>query len=370
MRILLLNQFIPPDPAPTSRLLGDVGEELEKRGHEVVWVGNESNYHGKKTLLGSRALRELSELGKLLFKGWTSPPCRKIVFLSSPPFLPVIATMIALRHSRADLVHWAMDVYPDVAIALGETAEDSLIAKVTSNLMAKSYRSCKTVIALDEDMADRIGVHGVHTTLQTPWPPEVDQSKAAKPHRPERFRILYSGNLGRAHDWKTILDALATLEKEGVELEMIFQGGGGEREDARAYAESLQIGNCRWEPYVDNADLLPSLLAADVLLITQREETKGCIWPSKLALSALTGIPILWIGPRESAVTDWLQKEGHPGFQIGDAKGVTDFLRTKATERETQATEKRSIPDIIEASRDLSRKGRNRICDQIEGVSP
>ncbi len=57
-RFLFLNQFVPPDPAPTARLLGDVGDVLRRRGHEIVFVGDRSDYRGSKTLLGSRTLRE------------------------------------------------------------------------------------------------------------------------------------------------------------------------------------------------------------------------------------------------------------------------------------------------------------------------
>ena len=67
-RFLFVNQFVPPDPAPTARLAGDVAGELKRRGHEVVFVGDDSDYRGGKTLLGSRALREGFALLRILAK--------------------------------------------------------------------------------------------------------------------------------------------------------------------------------------------------------------------------------------------------------------------------------------------------------------
>lgn len=366
MRILLVNQFVPPDPAPTAKLLGDVGAELERRGHEVIWVGNPSAYRGKKSLFGSRALREATELGKILFKGWFSPRCERILFLTSPPFLPVIASMISWRHREARRVHWAMDVYPDVAIAVGETRPDAVLARITSRLMARAYRACNDVIALDEDMAARIARHGVSSSIQAPWPPSIESTEQAELKDSSSFRILYSGNLGRAHDWKTILDALELLEKKGdTKIELIFQGGGEERKPAQQYASQLGLKNCTWKGYVDSEQLLPSFLSADLLLSTQRGETKGCVWPSKLALSSLTGIPLLWIGPEDSAVSLWLETQGHHAFAVGDSSRVAKCIEELAASPKSSRVNARSVADIDQDVRSLSKNGSSRIADLV-----
>src|SRR6266850_2495727 len=44
MRFLLLNQFYPPDPAPTGRYLHDVARELAGRGHLVRVVCSRRAY--------------------------------------------------------------------------------------------------------------------------------------------------------------------------------------------------------------------------------------------------------------------------------------------------------------------------------------
>jgi hypothetical protein len=62
VNFLFLNQFAPPDPAPTARLSGEVANELLARGHEITFVSDGANYRGGKTLLGSRALREALSL--------------------------------------------------------------------------------------------------------------------------------------------------------------------------------------------------------------------------------------------------------------------------------------------------------------------
>ena len=44
VRVTLVNQFYPPDLAPTGRLLEDVADELAARGHEVRVVCSRAAY--------------------------------------------------------------------------------------------------------------------------------------------------------------------------------------------------------------------------------------------------------------------------------------------------------------------------------------
>src|SRR5262245_48926010 len=46
MRIALLNQFYPPDAAPTGVYLHDLGCELVRRGHQVVAIASRATYDG------------------------------------------------------------------------------------------------------------------------------------------------------------------------------------------------------------------------------------------------------------------------------------------------------------------------------------
>ncbi len=336
-RFLFVNQFVFPDPAPTARLLGEVEAELRARGHETILVGDRASYHGHKTLLGSRALRELFSLLRLLGRAVFTRRADVIVCLTSPPLLPVVARLASFRHRGAKLIHWAMDLYPDIAVALGEVRDGSPLHRVTAAMMGGVYRSCDLIVALDEDMADRIALHGAKCEVQPPWPPSAANGQGLTATRepptancPPSTVWLYSGNLGRAHEWRTLLDAQHQLEQEGVDIDLVFQGGGAEREAARAYAGTLGLARCHWQAYVDDAELIPSLLAADCLIATQRPETKGCLWPSKLALALLLGRPIVWVGPAESAVRTLLEDRGHFCFVPGESSPLAESLKELA----------------------------------------
>jgi len=363
-RFLFLNQFVSPDPAPTARLMGEVAAELRMRGHETILIGDRASYHGHKKLLGSRALRELFSLARLLWRAVFTRRADVIVCLTSPPLLPVVAKLALFRHRGARFIHWAMDLYPDVAVALGEVREGSLLHRVTAAMMGGVYRSCDLIVALDEDMADRIALHGAKSQVQPPWPPPAANGPPPTAHRPPSTVWLYSGNLGRAHEWKTLLDAQDQLEKEGVEIDLVFQGGGTEGEAAREYAKTLGLTRCHWQPYADDADLIPSLLAADCLIATQRPDTKGCLWPSKLALALLLDRPVLWIGPAESAVRTLLEDRGHFCFVPGESSPVAESLKVLAVNRGPS----REKPDLQQLSARIEESRREGISGLVEKI--
>ena len=50
MRVLFLNQYFPPDPAPTGLLFGEIAEELRARGHEVIFVSSGQEYRAGQKL--------------------------------------------------------------------------------------------------------------------------------------------------------------------------------------------------------------------------------------------------------------------------------------------------------------------------------
>jgi colanic acid biosynthesis glycosyl transferase WcaI len=108
MRVLLLNQYFPPDPAPTGMLLGELAERLRADGHTVDFVDAGAPYRAGQKQQG-RARRELTALARMLWRGLRGPRPDAVISATSPPLLLVIATLVALRH-RARSIHWAMDL--------------------------------------------------------------------------------------------------------------------------------------------------------------------------------------------------------------------------------------------------------------------
>jgi hypothetical protein len=331
VRILFLNQYFPPDPAPTGVLFHELGEFLQSQGHTVEFVSSRQDYRSAKKNR-RRMLRELFALGSIFFQGIKARRPDVVISGTSPPCLLVVSRLIASLH-RAKSAHWLMDMYPELALALGEV-RPGFVSRLIKSFMGWAYRRTGVVVALDDDMAARLKEYGVATEIIPPWvlKPLMASTSApspgGEPPGPE-WTWIYSGNLGRAHEWETLLEVQFLLEKRNLPCRLLFQGGGPSWPFAQARAEELGLRRCDWKPYVQEHELQSSLLRARVLVITQRPETRGLLWPSKLALAITLPRPILWIGPVDGAIARMLRDLPHAGiFAPGQPTQIADWLQT------------------------------------------
>jgi glycosyltransferase involved in cell wall biosynthesis len=133
VRLLLLNQYYPPDPAPTGQVLHDLARALIERGHDVSVVCSRRSYSGaerypaRQELDGVHVLRVASPgrgCGSALMRlfsyavfysalawrlTWLPRP-DVILSLTSPPYVGLIGA-VAARLKRARTAHWIMDLY-------------------------------------------------------------------------------------------------------------------------------------------------------------------------------------------------------------------------------------------------------------------
>ncbi len=338
MRFLLLNQYGPPDSPPTARLLGELAAFLRTRGHEVEVLAQRQTYGGRPASGRERLRRELAAAWFVLRAGWwrRSPRPDVVLALSSPPGLLVVAALVAWRQ-RARLAHWAMDIYPELAVVLGEVPS-GFLANTVQRAMRWAYRRCGLVIALDDDMRAHLQLLSrCPVRVLEPWPAAIAEPQIAGAIAAESacadssasWTWLYSGNLGRAHEWQTLLDAQRLLEDRGLPIRLVFQGDGAARAPAAVYAERLGLQRCEWRGYVPEEDLVASLFRAQVVIVTQRPETRGLLWPSKLALLERLPRPILYVGPVDGAIARRLCERGDAGvFAPGQAQAIANWIET------------------------------------------
>jgi hypothetical protein len=254
-----------------------------------------------------------------------------IVSGTSPPCLLILATLLA-RRFRARSIHWAMDLYPELAVALGEIPATG-IATGIERAMRWCYRRTDLTLALDDDMAEHLARIGARTECLRPWVSEAvwahaDKLRvAAAAPPPEPWTWIYSGNLGRAHEWETLLAAQQIIERCDPGIRLRFQGGGPSWQRAQERARSLELKHVEWRPYVEESQLAESLLACHATVVTQRPETAGLLWPSKLGLVLALPRPLLFIGSPVGAIARELGSYRHAGtFSAGEPEKIAAWL--------------------------------------------
>jgi colanic acid biosynthesis glycosyl transferase WcaI len=329
MRLILLNQYEPPDPSPTARLIGELGNALRTDGNQVILVASSQNYRVRARGPVARLFRELKALSELFWKVLTAGEADVILSTSSPPGILVIATILSkLKGARS--VHWALDLYPELALALGSPIPKWL-ELVLYSVVRLCYRTAAMVVCLDKDMQDHIErFYGVRSQVIQPWLLyELGSIRSAALDYPpkEPFVWLYSGNLGRAHEWETLLDAQRMLEDRGRNITLVFQGDGPARLAAQEKATNLRLERVEWRPYAPQDQLAETLLCANATIVTQKPSTQGLIWPSKLGLLMCLPRPMIFVGPLKGSIADSLRERGDSiCVSPGDSKTLAEYV--------------------------------------------
>jgi glycosyltransferase involved in cell wall biosynthesis len=160
--------------------------------------------------------------------------------------------------------------------------------------------------------------------------PEV---RGANPLRAEwglgdKFVVGYSGNLGRVHEFRTVLDAAEALRSQ-ADIVFLFIGDGAQKAALATAAQERGLSNILFRPYQPREALGQSLGAADVHLVTLRPELEGLVVPSKFYGVAAVGRPTIFIGDPEGEIGS-VVREARCGMcvQQGDGEGLAQAITT------------------------------------------
>lgn len=141
------------------------------------------------------------------------------------------------------------------------------------------------------------------------------------------FVVQYSGNLGRAHEYQTVLAAAEELRDERG-WRFVFVGGGVRMQHLRAEARQRALGDLQFLPYQPRESLGDSLAAADVHLSCLLPSMEGLIVPSKLYGILAAGRPVIVIGDPDGEHARLVRAEDCGAVvSSGDGAALVDALR-------------------------------------------
>lgn len=348
--VVLVSQFFHPDTSANSTVLSELAVGLADRGVDVSVVTTQPSYTSEdresqepkqevhkgvsvRRLPASRfdrneglVKRMLNELSffMIAFLYLTVRKRGDVVLLpTAPTFLPIASWPLRLRGYKP--VPIVMDLYPAMAVALGYLEQDSPIRRIWDWLNQRAFQRALAIVVIGETMAERIQaeygdlpVRVIHNWEDGEFiePIEKTENPFAKEHEfTDQFTLLYSGNLGRHHDLKSLIDAAAILEAEADEadhppFEFVFIGEGGQKEALQRRAEELNLSSVRFLPY-QPVDVLPqSLTSADVSIVTMAEGVEGLCVSSKFYTALASGQAVLSISASNSEIARVVNETG------------------------------------------------------------
>jgi colanic acid biosynthesis glycosyl transferase WcaI len=366
--IIFLNRFFHPDHSATSQMLSDIAFALAGRGYWISVITSRQRYDAPSVRLpkweriaGVDVHRVLtSRFGRHFLPGrvvdyltfyasaaWTLWRLARrgdiIVAKTDPPMLSVLAAPIA-RLRGALYVNWLQDLFPEVAQELRIGGGPGRAAyRPLRWLRDRSLRSAKMNVVPGDRMAAKLIDLGVNSSRIRVIPNWADGDLIRPVERStnalrrqwdlgDAFTVGYAGNLGRAHESETIVEAVAATQAEQTPGELaantqavrwVFIGGGAQFEALKTEVARRKLKNVLFQGYQPRERLAESLSVADVHLVSLRPELEGLIVPSKFYGIAAAGRPTIFIGDPDGEIPRLL-KEYECGLAVvqGDASGL------------------------------------------------
>lgn len=308
-------------------MLAELAERLVKRGWSVTVVSGPateaatSSYRNgvrvervsafafTRASTWQRALAYASLYPAFVARALRLPRPDIVVSKTDPPLQLVVSALLS-RVWNVPAVHWAQDVYPEVAEELGVIAKGGWMAQGLRRVSTAALSQHDRVVAVGRCMQARIVARNYpeeRTRVIPNWAPESvhpvphsENAFRAEHGLSDRFVVMYSGNMGLAHPFDAVLDAAAHLQDAVPRAVFAFVGEGPRKADLRAEATNRGLDNVRFFPYQPFETLAHSLSAADMHLVTMQPELEGLVVPSKLYGVLAAGRPALFLGPAGS----------------------------------------------------------------------
>jgi UDP-N-acetylmuramyl pentapeptide phosphotransferase/UDP-N-acetylglucosamine-1-phosphate transferase/glycosyltransferase involved in cell wall biosynthesis len=358
-RIFFVNRFFFPDLSATSHLLTELTLDLAERS-EVHVVTSRLKYDDPAGRLPSRGQHR----GVTIHRVWTTGFGRYsllgravdyltfygtcavrlmcllrsgdvVVIKTDPPLLSIVAAPVA-RLRGARLVNWLQDIFPEVVGAVGIRLFSGRLGRLVQRLRDWSLAAAEVNVVVGDAMREvlrRRGIPEQRLRVIANWadgavllPSAPEQNALRCQWRlSERFIVAYSGNMGRVHEYETILDA-AELLRASRRIAFVFIGGGVRMRELKAEARRRELG-LSFMDYQPRESLAQSLGAADLHLVCLRPQAEGLVVPSKFYGIAAVGRPVIYVGEPEGDLGSVVRRLNCGiALRSGDGRGLAEAI--------------------------------------------
>jgi len=360
LQLTIINQFFPPDYAATGQLISELAHQLKGNFSAVEVFSSQPAYAFKRNDLPRWELhpdisirRSKSAVGYGRIRGKAVSGVvfflrailhllrysyrRQLVLLTTaPPFLPLIGLLVSF-FCKISYVCLLYDLYPEIAIELKVIGKQHWLTKLWDSCNCLTWKRSAAVIVLNSTMKDRITkkcpeiankvfIIPNWTDPQEIKPlPKEDNWFAQEHDLVDRFTVMYSGNMGRCHDMETLLGSMKILRN--TEIKFVFVGGGDKRKYMQTQLEDSGLSNYLFLPYQPKENLMFSLTACDVSIVSIDERMEGLVAPSKLYSALAAASAIAAICPAHSYLNEiFAEAKCGATFCNGDSKGLATYL--------------------------------------------
>lgn len=229
--------------------------------------------------------------------------------ISQPPIIGGVLGWIAKLIKKAKLIYNIQDFTPEVVEAIGYS-KNKILIETARGIDKFTCRKADRVLVVGRDMIETIkkrfgDKNNVNVALINNW---IDETKTYPLSNNDKNVIafiekyglmnkvvfMYSGNIGLYYDLKNIMKVICKF-KDDDNLVFAFIGDGAVKNDLVKYCNENNLENVKFIPYQNKEDLIYSLNAADIHIVTNAKGIKGVSVPSKIYGVMAVGKAVLGI---------------------------------------------------------------------------
>jgi colanic acid biosynthesis glycosyl transferase WcaI len=357
LKVILVNRYFFPDQSATSQLLSDLAFHLAGGAHEIHVIASRQRYDNassdlpiKESIRGVRVSRIWTTTfgrGSLIGRAfdyltfYASASAELLLLVregdiviakTDPPMLSLVAAMVT-RLRGGKLINWLQDLFPEIAAAADIGWAKGSVGQILARLRDWSLHCGRQNVVVGEKMREVLTARGIEAqkiTVISNWA-DGDAirpvTRAENPLRKKwglegKFIVGYSGNLGRVHEFDTVLGAMTELRGDEGKW-FLFIGAGKQRQMMETECKARGVTAVSFLPYQGREDLVWSLGVPDVHLVTLLPQMEGLVVPSKVYGITAAGRPILNIGALSGEVAQFIHKhECGTTIEPGDVRGL------------------------------------------------
>lgn len=329
MRILVVSQYFWPENFRVNDLVG----EFVARGHEVTVLTGWPNYPAGQvfpefranpaafaSFAGARVVRvplvprgrgglrlalnflSFAASGAVL-GAWKlrGQPFDAIFVFEVSPVTVGLPAVVQRWLKKAPIAFWVLDLWPETLEAIGVLRSRRALGLV-AQLVRFIYRRCDLLLAQSRSFIPQIRRYSGATEVRyfPQWAEAVhDADEAAPapevPAQPGAFNVVFTGNIGDAQDFPTVLDAAERLKAQAPHVRWIIVGDGRMAPWVREEVERRGLREQVLLPGRFPVERMPSFYRhADALLVSLKPEPIFAMTlPGKLQSYLAAGRPIL-----------------------------------------------------------------------------
>lgn len=297
---------------------------------------------------------------KVLFKYRKS----ELFIVSNPP---LVSFLTYLRKKNYSVLIY--DIYPDALVSGGFVSEKSIIYKWWVKANIRFYKNAFAVYTISKGMSDSLSKYSDKVTIVPIWYDSdlhyVEKSQNSfivENGIQNKYVILYSGNIGKGHNVRLLVEAAKYL-KEERDIVFVIIGDGWEKKAIEEYVKENSLDNVLLLPYQPYNRLSLSLSSADLAYVSIEDKAATLCVPSKTFNFLKLGIPLLCVANTHSELAEMVDK-----YKIGAVFGREDvgeicsyILYLKNNPKAIKALKS----NILRAKEEFSPKNANRFVNRF-----